>query len=142
MDGEDITLFVDLAKNPQIIRDGGAGNIRLSSGNKTAGSINFYRSGNTELRTVIYFADLELDNNPTSHIIADGTSPNVAVRRVKSTGEFTVFYEGVQKYQAFNTNYDVLDNLLLRGDDQPYFINSILLFDRALTDDECKALAT
>jgi hypothetical protein len=142
MDGDDVTLFVDLAKNPELIRDGGAGEIRLSSSNKTAGSIKLYRSGNTNLRTVVYFADVELDNNPTSHIISDGTSPNIAIRRVKSTGEFTVFYDGAQQYQAFNTNYDVLDNILIRGDDQPIFINSILLFDRALTDDECKSLAT
>jgi len=142
MDGDDVTLFVDLAKNPELIRDGGAGEIRLSSSNKTAGSIKLYRSGDTNLRTVVYFADVELDNDPSSHIVTDGTSPNIAIRRVKSTGEFTVFYDGSQQYQAFNTNYDVLDNILIRGDDQPIFINSILLFDRALTDDECKALAT
>ena len=147
MDGEDITWFVDLAKNDQIIRDGATTGIRLSTTDLNASSVKFYRSyenlANGGIKTVVYFADDENDNDPASHQITEAGPVKVIVRRVKSTGEFTVFYDGAQKYQAFApANYGKLKSLKIDGENQPLFINNMFLFDRALTDDECIDLTT
>ncbi len=147
MSGEDITWYVELAKNDTLIRDGSTTGIRLSTTDLNASSVKFYRSyanlANGGIKTVIYFADDENDNDPASHQISEAGPVKVIVRRVKSTGEFTVFYDGAQKYQAFApANYGKLKSLKIDGENQPLFINNMFLFDRALTDDECIDLTT
>lgn len=146
MDGEDITWYVELAKNDELIRDGSTTGIRLSTTDLNASSVKFYRSyagAPDGIRTVVYFADGENDNDPASHQITEAGPVKVIVRRVKSTGEFTIFYDGAQKYQAFApANYGKLKTLKIDGEKQPLFINNMFLFDRALTDDECIALTT
>lgn len=148
MDGEDITWYVELAKNDQFIRDSATTGIRLSTTDLNASSVKFYRSyetgdGGLGIRTIIYFADDENDNDPASHQITEAGPVKVIVRRVKSTGEFTVFYDGAQKYQAFApANYDKFKTLKIDGEAQSIFLNNMFLFDRALTDDECIALTT
>ena len=146
MDGEDITWYVELDKNDQLIRDGSTTGIRLSTTDLNASSVKFYRSyagAPDGIRTVVFFSDDENDNDPASHIITEAGPVKVIVRRVKSTGEFTIFYDGAQKYQAFApANYGKLKTLKIDGEKQPLFINNMFLFDRALTDDECIALTT
>ena len=147
MDGEDVTWYVELAENETLIRDGATTGIRLSTTDLNASSVKFYRSyenlANGGIKTVIYFADDENDNDPASHQITEAGPVKVIVRRVKNTGEFTVFYDGAQKYQAFApANYGRLKSLKIDGEKQPIFLNNMFLFDRALTDDECIALTT
>lgn len=148
VDGEDITWYVELAENKQQIRDGATTGIRLSTTDLNASSVKFYRSyetndGGAGVRTVVYFADDENDNDPVSHQITEAGPVKVIVRRVKSTGEFTIFYDGAQKHQKFApANYGKLKSLKIDGEKQPLFINNMFLFDRALTDDECIALTT
>lgn len=146
MDGEDITWYVELAKNDELIRDGSTAGIRLSTTDLNASSVKFYRSyagAPDGIRTVVYFADDENDNDPASHEITEAGPVKVIVRRVKSTGEFTIFYDGAQKHQKFApANYGKLKTLKIDGEKQPLFINNMFLFDRALTDDECIALTT
>ena len=141
MDGKDITFFVDLAKNPLLDRDSASTGIRFGRRNHNFSAFRFYRPGLNK-RTAVYFADRDNDTLPASHQITTAGRVKVAVRRVESTGEFTLFYAGAQQYQASNTDFNDFVNLQIRADGQPIFINSILVFDRALTDDECKSLTT
>lgn len=141
MDGKDITFFADLAKNPSLDRDSASTGIRFGKRNHNFGAFRIYRP-NPNTSAKVYWADNDNDTTPTSHTISETGRVKVIVRRVESTGEFTVFYAGAQKYQASNTDFDDLVNLQIRADGQPIFINSILVFDRALTDDECKSLTT
>ena len=147
MSGADITWYVELAENDTLIRDGATTGIRLSTTDLNASSVKFYRSyanlANGGIKTVVYFADDENDNAPASHQISEAGPVIVIVRRVKSTGEFTIFYDGAQKYQVFApANYGKLKSLKIDGENQPLFINNMFLFDRALTDDECIDLTT
>ena len=146
MNGEDITWYVELAKNDELVRDGATTGIRLSTSDLNASSVKFYRSyagAPDGIRTIIYFADDENDNDPASHEITEAGPVKVIVRRVKSTGEFTIFYDGAQKHQKFApANYGKLKTLKIDGEKQPIFLNNMFLFDRALTDDECIALTT
>jgi len=141
MDGKDITMLVDLAKNPLLDRDSASTGIRLGKSNHHFSAFRFYRPGLNK-RTSVYFADRDNDPNPVSHQITTAGRVKVVVRRVESTGEFTIFYAGDQKYQSFNTDYDDFANLQIKANGQPIFINSIIIFDRALTDDEAKSLTT
>jgi hypothetical protein len=107
----------------------------------------FYRSyenvANGGLRTMVYFANNENDGEDINvHQITESGRVKVAVRRVKSTGEFTVFYDGAQKSQDFSDKFYDFTNLRIDGRNQPLFINSVIVFDRALTDDECTSLTT
>lgn len=141
MDGKDITFFADLAKNPSLNRDSASTGIRFGRSNHNFGAFRIYRP-NPNTSAKVYWADNDNDTIPTAHTISEAGRVKVIVRRVESTGEFTVFYAGAQKYQASNTDFDDFVNLQIRADGQPIFINSILVFDRALTDDECKSLTT
>ena len=141
MDGKDITMFVDLAKNPLLNRDSASTGIRFGQRNHNFSAFRFYRPGDNK-RTAVYFADRDNDTVPVSHQITTAGRVKVIVRRVESTGEFTIFYAGAQQHQRFNTDYGDFSNLQMKADGQPIYINSIIIFDRALTDDECTSLTT
>lgn len=141
MDGKDITMLVDLAKNPLLDRDSASTGIRLGKRNHNFSAFRFYRPG-VNKRTAVYFADRDNDPYPVSHQITTAGRVKVVVRRVEATGEFTIFYAGAQKHQQFNSDFGDFANLQMKADGQPMYINSVIIFDRALTDDEAKSLTT
>lgn len=142
IDGEDFTLFVHLAKNDELIRDRSSTGIRFSTRDHNSSAVRIYRTGFSSIRNHVYWEDLDADTSPSAHEIDEAGPVKVAIRRIYSTGEWTVFYAGAQQNQAFNANYDKFTQLTVDANGDAKFINSILIFDRALTDDECIDLTT
>ena len=141
IDGEDFTFFVDFAKNESLLRDSSSGGVIFSRNNLTAGSLRIYRaSGSATTNHAVWF-DNELNQHPAPRSFS-GSTPKVAVRRIKSTGEWAMFVDGSNVQTQYNTNYPDFQRLKISATGSPVHLNGTIVFDRALTDDECIALTT
>jgi hypothetical protein len=140
-DGEDFTLFIDLAKNESLIRDSSDGGIRISTQNATASSLRIYRaSSNATTNRVVWFDNDSVQLPTPVQILGD--SPKVVIRRTYENGEWKVFVNGSVVSTQTNTNYDSMSNVKMWGAGSPQEIKQLTLFDKALSDNECINLTT
>tara|TARA_Y100000004_G_scaffold37602_1_gene40326 strand:- start:412 stop:2277 length:1866 start_codon:yes stop_codon:yes gene_type:complete len=148
MKGDDVTLVAHWADNPQQTRDNSTGGIRLSNGDSQNGSVRIYRNNdNDRYMSVVFFgtsADSFGSGARSASTMLSTATPKVAVRRVRSTGVFTVYLNGSPLDVGLtdangdftNSNFDVTwDDLQISGGSQQKYL-LIKLFDSALTNSE------
>jgi len=135
-DGEDFTLFIDLAKNESLVRDNSDGGIRISTENATAGSLRIYRASSSATTNRVVWFDNDSVQVPTPVQIF-GDSPKVVIRRTYENGEWKVFVNGSVVSTQTNTNYNPMSNVKMWGAGSPQEIKQFTLFDTALSDNEC-----
>jgi hypothetical protein len=146
--GDDVTLVAHWADNPQQTRDTSTGGIRLSNGDSQSGSVRIYRNNNNDrYMSVVFFgtsADSFGSGVGSGSVMLSTATPKVAVRRVRSTGVFTVYLNGSPLDVGLtdangdftNSNFDVTwDDLQISGGSQQKYL-LIKLFDSALTNSE------
>ena len=148
MKGDDVTLVAHWADNPQQTRDNSTGGIRLSNGDSQSGSVRIYRNNdNDRYMSVVFFGtsgDSFGSGIGSGGAMLSSATPKVAVRRVRSTGVFTIYLNGSPLDVGLtdangdftNSNFDVTwDDLQISGGSQQKYL-LIKLFDSALTNSE------
>ena len=146
--GDDFTLVVDFADNSPLVRDGSDGGIRLSNGDSQLGAFRIYRNASSETRLRILFDPI---SGSDIAVEINSDTPKVAIRKVRSTGTFTIYIDGSPATGGVLTdgsfsdavNYDITsDDFKIWGAGSTIKINSIKLFDEALSNAELVSLTS
>ena len=138
--GQDVTHFVELDNNVELIRDSGAADIKWSEGGGAyLGSVRIFRAGSNLRRFDINLIDTN-GTFPFSLISINTDNAKVAIKRIWATGEIKVFVNGVLELSATSTNYTTWNHLELQGVGDMINVKSLLSFPTALTDADCEIL--
>jgi hypothetical protein len=129
----------ELKSNESLVRDDSSGNLIIQHDGGLANSFRVYRASSNSITTTIVWFDGDIANNPAAYVINSAT-PKVAIRRIYSTGAWDVFVDGVKTYSATNTNFLSFTRIHLQGAGTPQKFKQFVVFDTALTDEECSAL--
>tara|TARA_R100001510_G_scaffold44311_1_gene40860 strand:- start:2769 stop:4976 length:2208 start_codon:yes stop_codon:yes gene_type:complete len=142
MDGEDVTVFLEMTNNDDIIRDDSAANFMISSNGSNLGALRVYRPSSTSLRQLTFYSqDNEGNVNPATYEITTA-SPKIAFKRIFETGRIQLFTDGAERRDAINVDMDKLTRIDIKGQGGKCGFKQIIVWNRILTDQECVSLTS
>ncbi len=142
MDGEDVTVFLEMTNNDDIIRDDSAANFMISDNGSNLGGLRVYRPSSTTVRQLTFYSqDNEGNVSPATYEIATA-NPKIAFKRIFETGRIQLFTDGVERRDAINVDMDKLTRIDIKGQGAKGAFKQIVVWNRILTDQECVSLTS
>lgn len=142
MDGEDVTVFLEMTNNDDIIRDDSAANFMISANGSNLGALRVYRPSSAAVRQLTFYSqDNEGNVNPGTYEIPTA-SPKIAFKRIFETGRIQVFIDGVERRDGVNVDMDKLTRIDIKGQGGKVGFKQMIVWNRILTDQECVSLTS